>query len=239
MAVSLIFAHRGLHVTQRENTIAAFEAARDAGADGVELDVRRCAEGEMVVHHDPAIAGRAIAVTPLAELPGYVATLAAALAACAGMRVNVEIKNLDLPGESGYDASGDFARRVVELLTGSSWTDTAQVSCFDLATCRAVRAADPSVYVGWLLAPGADLAAGLALAAAEGFTAINPHYSAVDAGLVASVHRLGLEINTWTVNRPGDLAAMLALGVDAVITDDPAAARAASGRPPGGVSPMA
>ena len=47
-----------------ENTLAAFSKARELGADGVELDVRRSADGVLVVHHDPAIDG----FGPLAQL---------------------------------------------------------------------------------------------------------------------------------------------------------------------------
>ena len=47
-----IIAHRGSPGLARENTVAAFIAARHLGADGVEFDVRRTSDGELVVHHD-------------------------------------------------------------------------------------------------------------------------------------------------------------------------------------------
>ncbi len=234
----MIFAHRGLHVSERENTVGAFLAARAAGADGVELDVRRCRGGELVVHHDPAIAGRTVADTPYAELADYVPTLAGALGACAGMVVNVEIKNSVVDG-ANYDGTGAFARQVVDFLHLASWAQSSQVSCFDLATCRAVRAVDPSLYVGWLLLPGEDVAARLEAAVGAGLNALNPHFSGVDADLVAAAHEVRLEINAWTVNRPEDVTTMIELGVDAVITDDPVGALALAGRPSGGRSPMA
>ncbi len=236
--MATIFAHRGLHDSQRENTVDAFLAARAAGADGVELDVRRCRGGELVVHHDPSIAGRALADTPYAELDDYVPTLAGALGACAGMVVNVEIKNSPADG-AYYDATGDFARQVVDFLHLASWAQSCQVSCFDLATCRAVRAVDPAIYVGWLLAPGEDVAARLEAAVGAGLNALNPHYTGVDARLVAAAREARVELNVWTVNQPDDVKRMLVLGVDAVITDDPVGALALAGRPSGGRSPMA
>src|SRR6185312_17377418 len=48
----LVIAHRGASADAVENTIAAFRLAREQGADGVELDVMRCATGEVVVFHD-------------------------------------------------------------------------------------------------------------------------------------------------------------------------------------------
>lgn len=48
----LLFAHRGCSSLEPENTMAAFARARDVGAPGLELDIHRCASGELVVVHD-------------------------------------------------------------------------------------------------------------------------------------------------------------------------------------------
>ena len=65
------------------------------GADGVELDVRLTADGGLAIHHDPVIDGvGAIHELAATNLPGHVPLLADALAACAGMVVNIEVKNL-------------------------------------------------------------------------------------------------------------------------------------------------
>ena len=52
-----ILAHRGASARARENTVEAFRLASALGADGVELDVRRTADGALVVHHDPSVDG--------------------------------------------------------------------------------------------------------------------------------------------------------------------------------------
>src|SRR6476646_7269082 len=51
-----VFGHRGVRGAAPENTMAAFELAAASGADGVELDVRLCRTGELVVCHDPTLA---------------------------------------------------------------------------------------------------------------------------------------------------------------------------------------
>lgn len=48
----LLFAHRGASAYAPENTLAAFKRARELGAPGIELDIHRCASGELVVFHD-------------------------------------------------------------------------------------------------------------------------------------------------------------------------------------------
>ncbi|MFM7898793.1 MAG: glycerophosphodiester phosphodiesterase [Actinomycetota bacterium] len=57
-------AHRGASKAAPANTLAAFRLARDMGAHAVELDVRQCASGELVVHHDPQIADGRIIIHP-------------------------------------------------------------------------------------------------------------------------------------------------------------------------------
>src|SRR5579864_5513808 len=97
-----VLAHRGGRGPWHENSLEAFTGALRTGADGVELDVRRSADGELVVHHDAEIPGAGL-VGELRrhQLPEWVPTLGPALAACAGALVNVEIKNI--PGDPGYD----------------------------------------------------------------------------------------------------------------------------------------
>ena len=51
----LIFAQRGGSSQWRENTVDAIQHAIDCGADMVEFDVRRTADGELIVHHDEAL----------------------------------------------------------------------------------------------------------------------------------------------------------------------------------------
>ena len=59
--MTLVIAHRGASHDHPENTVAAFRAAAEMGADGVELDVRRTSDDRLVVVHDPRLAdGRVV-----------------------------------------------------------------------------------------------------------------------------------------------------------------------------------
>src|SRR4051794_10674132 len=84
--VVLVLGHRGAPVEAPENTIAAFVAAGRLGADGVELDVRRTADGALVVRHDATVPGAGrISALEAGDLPEDIPILEAALDACAGM----------------------------------------------------------------------------------------------------------------------------------------------------------
>lgn len=213
-----VFAHRGDTSHCVENTLEAFLEARRKGADGVELDVRRSADGALVVHHDAVVPGLGpVSALSVPELPSHVPLLGEALAACHGMRVNVEVKNS--PADPGHDPSEAVATATAEVVAESGEASQVLISSFEAPTLAAVRAADPSLAVGLLVGWQSDPLVALELAIERRFEAIHPFVTQVDTPFVARAHAAGLAVNVWTVNAPGDLDAMVALGVDGVITD--------------------
>jgi glycerophosphoryl diester phosphodiesterase len=226
--VTAVFAHRGCtEGGLRENTLEAFAEARRLGADGVELDVRLTADGALAVHHDAEIAGLgAIFQLGVADLPPHVPLLADALGVCEGMVVNVEIKNS--PADPGYDAAEAVAALTAQAIDEAGWTDRVLVSSFQVSTLRAVQVADGRLALGSLWPIVTPPATGLEEAVEAGFRAVHPFVTLVDGDLVNLAHAVGLAVNVWTVNAPDDLRALVALGVDTVITDTLAAALAIS-----------
>ncbi len=133
-----VMAHRGASKAERENTLAAFRRAGEMGADAVELDVRRSSDGVLVIHHNPHFHdGRLVAATAYADLPDGVPTLAEALDACAGMWVNVEIKND--PSEPDFDVSESIADETIAHLLARHDDDRWLISCFRIETVDRCR----------------------------------------------------------------------------------------------------
>ena len=218
MATPRIYAHRGASIAAPENTIEAYEAAREQGADGVELDVRRSADGSLVLVHDPTLPdGRSVAGTPADELPSSVPTLEAALDVLVGLVVNIEIKNE--AGEPDFDP-GDWVvdRVAVEIArrgTPARWL----VSSFRPETVERSRKALPGVRTA-LLTYGAG-ATTIAQVAAAGHAAIHPWVDRVDETTVRRAHALGLAVNVWTCDDADRMRELMDWGVDGITTNVP------------------
>jgi glycerophosphoryl diester phosphodiesterase len=220
-------AHRGSPDPSRgirENTLDAFGRARALGADSVELDARLTADGALAVHHDPVIEG----VGPVhelaaADLPGHVPLLADALEVCAGMVVNIEVKNL--PTEPAFDPDDRCARAVAALVADVDRRPSAVVSSFWGGALSAVREADPTVRTALLVVSSFDPRAAVGGAVDLGCAAVHLPVGLVTPEAVDTAHDAGLAVGAWTVVDRATLDRVLAAGVDTVITDDVAMAR--------------
>lgn len=229
-----ILAHRGSPTSPvHENTVAAVSAALADGASGVEVDLRLTADGVLAVCHDADL-GRVgsqplpVATTSWEELRAAAPRLARVewiLAAAAGRRVVLELKTAPVRS----------AEVLVERLLGlhaAGLPMDVTVSSFDGALVRSVRALAPPhlrLRTALLGDTGCLAPAVLRRAVLGGHDQVHPHVSDLlaDPETVAAAHDVGVAVVPWTVNAPRDLRRCALLGVDAVITDVPAAARLA------------
>jgi glycerophosphoryl diester phosphodiesterase len=238
----IVVAHRGASVEQPENTIAAFEAAIEAGADAVEFDVRLTRDGHAVVMHDPDVArttdghGRVSDLT-LAEvrrlgiaLPGGgaagVPTLDEALGCLSGRAAaDIELKNG--PEEPGYDPRGSPAlEATLDGLEHGAFGGPVLLSSFDEPTLRRSRSRRPDVPTGLLTEAGTDVASALEAAARGKHPWVLPFVGQVlSAGpeVPAEAHEARLRLGVWIADDEEMARTLFGWGVDAVATNDPRA----------------
>jgi glycerophosphoryl diester phosphodiesterase len=236
--MTLVIGHKGAAGLAPENSLQAFRMAREVGADGVELDVRRTADGALAVHHDPTLGdGRRLMDLAAGELPAGIATLPPVLDACAGLTlVNVEVKNWPL--DADFDGSLAIVDYVVGALAARPPAERERyvVSCFHLPTVDRVRELAPDLVTAWLVGivghdGGAQV---IAEAVDHGHRALHPHYALVTRELVERAHDEELAVNAWTCNEPDRIRWLAGeAGVDGIVTDVPDVALAALGRGPG------
>jgi glycerophosphoryl diester phosphodiesterase len=243
----LVLGHRGASAEAPENTLAAFRRAMALGADGVELDVWRCATGEIVVIHDEdtrRTCGESLAVpdAPRAALRALdagawkgeafrgerIPLLSEALEALPGAVVNVELK-----ARTGRPDPG-LALGVARALADARAGERCIVSSFDFRLVRAFREAAPRVATGLLFEPSWHWRWRLPLARWRlAPSAVHPSRSLCTPARLARWRAAGLAVNVWTVDRPEELEALARAGVSALIANAPAAAREAVRRATG------
>jgi glycerophosphoryl diester phosphodiesterase len=213
-----VIAHRGASRAEPENTLAAFRRAGTMGAEAVELDVRRTADGVLVVHHNPHLDdGRLVATTRHADLPGHVPTLGDALDACQGMWVNVEIKND--PEEPDFDVTESIADDTIAHLVARDEDERWVISSFRIETVDRCRELAPSIRTAWLtvgIPEGVEQ-----LLVARGHAALHPWVNALDRATLDRCHAAGLAVNVWTCDDSERMAQLFEWGIDGVCTNVP------------------
>ena len=218
-----VVAHRGASRAERENTLRAFQRARDLGADGVELDVRRTADDVLVVHHDPRLGdGRVILETPSGELPAHIPTLSDALDACDGMWVNLEIKNDET--EPDFDPSEWVAAQTMALLAERGESERWLMSSFRIETMDRCRQLAPDVRTAWLTSVVPDDVVEILIA--KGHVALHPWVRLLTKDVVDRCHAAGIAVNTWTCDDPDRMRELIDWGIDGICTNVPDVARA-------------
>jgi len=148
----LIFGHRGYSSEYPENTTLAFRKAMDAGADGVELDIRASKDGKAVVIHDEDT----LRVT---GTPGKIADLDYAEIRKKKIPEGLSIPLLDEVFESFPDngflnveiKSSDVVQPLVKLLKVCEPAFQIVFSSFHFEALEELRASVPDANIGLLI----------------------------------------------------------------------------------------
>ena len=243
-----IVGHRGAPRRARENTLASFDWAESLGADAVELDVRQTREGDAVVFHDEEIAlgGQRVAVRHFTTREIERLTLSSEFGEYKipkleevfhrygpALRYVVEVKT------SGGTNVALLARRVVRLAAAYRVGDRCLVASFDAELLRRVREADPELATSFLferpvVLPEPERPAPLFPPA----DAVGPRLDLVTPALVAQASAAGLSTHVWTVDEPGEVARLAAVGVSSITTNVPDALLAARAELAGRMTPV-
>ncbi len=234
----LVLGHRGAREIAPENTLASFRAAKELGADGIELDVMLSADGVPVVIHDSTVDrttnghGRVSEMT-LAQLQaldagGYkgppfagepIPTLEAVLDACSSLRINIELKSHTTRND-GLEAA------VAALVRARQLGPNIVISSFNPLSLWRMRRIAPDLRRALLYSSDLPIYLRRAWSAPLlGLDAVHPHFSLVNEAYMRWARQKGYHVNVWTVNDPAEMARLLDLGVDALITDRPEVAR--------------
>ena len=222
-----VVAHRGYWKAEgsAQNSISSLQNAGNIGAYGSEFDVNLTADGQLVVNHDFTYHGLKIADTDFATLRDPALTLAngeiiptldeyfEASLAFPEMKLVFELKS---EGDPEYEARALPA--CVETIQRFGVADRVEFISFSLSACKEFARLMPNNVVEYL---------GGEIAPAElhemGISGIDYEYPVFyeHPEWVEEAHKLGMVVNTWTVNKEEDMRKLLELGVDQLTTNEP------------------
>ncbi len=233
----LIIGHRGFRARYPENTLAAFQAAIDAGADMIEFDVQLSSDGYPVVIHDRTLdrttgGSGPVADRSLSELkkldagswfhPRFstetIPTLEEVLDLVdKKVLMNIEIKvDTDQPLRE-YEG---IEYMVVDAVNRKNLLPHVLVSSFHRQILENLHGIDPSPAIGVLTEFGEELNLVDVCRSLDAFS-WNPYYLEIEESRIAFMHKQGFKVIPYTVNEPDDIRRLIQMGVDGLFTDDP------------------
>jgi len=209
----LLLGHRGARRYAPENTLPAFDLALEQKADGFEFDIRRTGDHRTIVCHGPRLHRQSISRHTLRQLqercaPGQVApTLAEVLrrySSSAFLNIELKVKGLE-------EAVRDGLRRFPPQRGHF-------ISSFLPGVVRRLHSLDPTLILGTLSDSRFQLRRWASMPAQY----VVPNYRLLSRKLVEEIHAAGKLVVTWTVNEPKNMLRAAEMGVDGIISDDPA-----------------
>lgn len=215
MPKTLNIAHRGFTKNFPDNTLEAFRAAIELGADGVEFDVHETADNHFIIFHDPKVEGREIARMTLAEIQSVrlagkykIPTLEETLDLCRNrLKMLVEIKQ-----------ARSLDRLLSLLRTRAELKDVIIVS-FNRDLILNLATLAPEFRQGILTYRPVEDPAGITAGAKTDLLLMRLPLTTPE--LVEKIHALNLGVFLWDCAGLRAVKEALRLGVDGIISDSP------------------
>jgi glycerophosphoryl diester phosphodiesterase len=221
----LVIGHRGARGHIAENTLPSIAKAIELGVDGVEIDVFRCASGELVVFHDKTLDQLTNAtgyieqldldsIQKIEVLNGFtIPTLEEVLDLIKG-RV---VLNIELKGAQTALLTDELLQIYLER---AEWdVDKILISSFNWEELKIFRQKNASIPIAILTED--DPLDAIPIGTQLDAVAINPNFRSLNKKNVSKIHLAGFKIYPWTINGIEDIKQAMDLGVDGIITDYP------------------
>jgi glycerophosphoryl diester phosphodiesterase len=230
-----VWAHRGLSGRFPENTLPSFQAAIDAGADGIECDLHMTLDGEPVIMHDEEVSRTTSGFGDIGRMtyqevrqldagswygsqfrglhvPHLIDLLALLTMASRPLRLNIELK-----GAAGHYPG--IEQKALQILQRFGYQPYTIFSSFHVSALEAMAKASSTIQLGWLFGIDVDFKENPQLL--RRCSAIHLEFLGVSASLMNDAQRHQKRVNVYTVNHLEDVQHMEYMGVHAIITDVP------------------
>jgi len=224
----LIIAHRGARDIAPENTIKACQLAIESGANGLELDIRPCGTGELVLYHDAFLNNHFNKSKRVANVDlNYLKTLEFSNDHYKhNSKINTlkelfeEFKHkvpINLEAKVFLQNKKTFTKQIIKLVEDFNMMDQIWISSFNPLFLKVFKSHTKKIKTGLLFRHLFDLFKSIDTVLLS--DAWHPHFSLVTDNMVKSAEKLNKEIYVWTIKKKSDLDDFALEQVDGIITD--------------------
>lgn len=225
MKLPLKIGHRGAKAYCTENTISSVKKALELDVDGIEIDIHRCASGELVVFHDFTLDRltngtgeihkrtwdelQTFEVSEGHKIPRLEEVLDVINKSC--------LINIELKGENTADGTSEI---ISHYINSNDWKPAQfLVSSFQFGELKRMSQLLPHIELAVLTK--ASVEESIDLAKTLNTKTIHPNFALLSHTNVQEAQQRGFRVNTWTVNDDETIARMKSYGVDGIISDNP------------------
>lgn len=216
--------HRGVKGHASENTLESIKKAFELGVDGVEIDVHRCASGQLVVIHDYTLDRmtngtgevskhtlkqlKEVIVKGHCQIPTLSEVLAFVDNKCL---LNIELK--------GHDTAEEASRMITFFVDKKGWDyKNIVVSSFQRGLLQTVFDTNPKIPLGVLV--DTNLEEAVAFAKTIKAVSIHPDYTMLTEEIVENLKQ-DFKVFTYGANNLRPIKRIMSYGVDGIISDFP------------------
>ncbi|WP_316810905.1 glycerophosphodiester phosphodiesterase [Pedobacter heparinus] len=233
-----VTAHRGFSAAYPENTLTAFQAGIDAGADWVELDIHKTKDGKIVVSHDAStgrVADKSLIIAQASYQELQKLDVATAFRKSRGlsqkecpaekMPLLEEAVKLILKQKAtklSIQPKADCVAEAIGIVRKLGAENRVGFNDASLKYMSQVKQFAPRIPVFWDRGPETAINEDILTAKAMGFETLVINFKGITPEKVRLVKAAGLQVGTWTVSDKDTLLKMIKLGLDRIYTDDPA-----------------
>jgi glycerophosphoryl diester phosphodiesterase len=224
---TLSIGHRGAKGYVAENTYESISKAIQLGVDGIEIDVFKCASGELVLFHDKdlkELTGESGLIENLTikELEQFLVQGKYKIPTLKDVLTRIEkplFVNIELKGLNTAQATSKI---IADISRSTSWSlEHFIVSSFNWDELELFRSIDKNTSVGVLVSKSMSINEAIEFGKKINAQAIHPNFKLLNDKAVKKIKNNGFKIYTWTVNNEDDINFMKKLKVDGIISDYP------------------
>jgi len=223
----LIFAHRGANSFAPENSLAAFEKAKKLGCHGIELDVRICASGEVVVFHDRLLSRMTgekgkiqrwelswlrnlKLLHPLLQSEKIPLLQEVLDLAGKTMLINIDIKKSTF-------SNSRIEEKILKILADQNFEENIIISSFNPFVLKKIAALNPGLHTGFIFRNRSSMM----ILNGHPVKSLHARHPILNSRYLQILLRRARQVFAWTVDDESSMQKLINMKIDGIITNRP------------------